>query len=144
MRCGGNNKKTKKNKKNGKSSKSAVKDRCGPGTGTRCGGHKKNAAQKRQDKRDEQRRKKGISRTDDMAHRERERKHAQANNRMNDRADPYEPGFGDRDYARKRENKRAYRCRMFGEDCDWKALDWDNNDKAYDYDHVHDEHYPDV
>ena len=108
-------------------------------------GYKKNAAQKRQDKRDEQRHKRGVFRTEEMAHRERERKHAQANNRGNDRVDPYEPGFGYDDYALERENKRAYRCRVYGwrEDCYWHALDLDPRDRAFDYDHVHDVHYPD-
>lgn len=118
---------------------------CGVGTGMRCPGSngKLNAAQKRQNKRDERRRKNGIHRTDQMAHRERERKHAQANNRGNARADPYEPGFGDRQYAHKREHNRASRCKKYGlpEDCGWKALDYDFGDDDYDYDHVHKKHY---
>lgn len=108
---------------------------------------KLNAAQKRQNNRDERRRKRGIHRTDADAHRERDRKHAQANNRGNPRADPYEPGYGDTQYAHKREDSRAARCRRYGlpEDCGWKALDYDsprNGHGGRDYDDVHKKHYP--
>lgn len=60
---------------------------------------KKNAAQKRQDQRDERRHKTNPHRTQEEEDRERERKHRHGQNRRS-RADPYEPGYGDTKYAK--------------------------------------------
>lgn len=109
---------------------------------------KKNAAQKRQDNRDERRQRWGIHRTDGDAHRERDRKHTQANNRGRPQVDPYEPNYGDTNYALKRERARDSRCKRFGraEDCGWAALDYDWPNYGHggnDRDFVHGTHYPD-
>ena len=114
---------------------------------THDGTPKKNAAQKRQDQRTERRRKRGVHRTEEMAMAERERKHRQGNDRLNDAADPWEPGFGDPNYALELEMERAYLCRMYGleEDCNWHALDYDwpnDGHGGYDQDFIHGEHYP--
>jgi hypothetical protein len=106
-----------------------------------------NAAQKRQENRDSRRRRWGIHRTDADAHRERERKHAQANNRGRDEVDPYEPGHGDKNYALNREIERDSRCQEYGlaEDCGWAALDYDWPNGGHggrDRDFVHGTHYP--
>lgn len=104
-----------------------------------------NAAQKRQEQRDYRRDVWGRTRTDAEAHAERERKHRQGNDRGNQAADPYEPGYGDTNYAHKREHKRASKCANLGIDCDWEALDYDlprGGHGGYDYDSIHNEHYP--
>jgi hypothetical protein len=108
---------------------------------------KLNAAQKRQNNRDNKRRNRGVIRDKLKADKERNRKHAQANNRGNNRADPYEPEYGDTEYAHKREHLREARCKETGllKDCGWKALDYDstnNGHGGYDQDYVHNKHYP--
>ncbi|KAL3785019.1 hypothetical protein HJC23_007940 [Cyclotella cryptica] len=114
-------------------------------TGNRMLWNKLNAAQKRQDQRDYRRRKWGVTRTEAEAYAERVRKHRQGNDRGNQAADPNEPGYGDTNYARKRESNRAWRCTNLGIDCNWAALDYDwprNGHGGNDYDEIHDQHYP--
>ena len=104
---------------------------------------KLNAAQKRQINRDRRRRKKGIKRTTAMDRKERLRKHNQAINRKNPRADPYQPRQGDDLYLIHRERARARACRNNpgGWACGWRAADWDPIEGNWDRDYKHNRHY---
>lgn len=68
-----------------------------------------NAAQKRQFRRDKRREKTNPFRTQREERAERWRKHQQAINRGNDRADPYEPKHGGRNFMRARRNGKNYK-----------------------------------
>ena len=120
---------------------------------------KYNAAQKRQNQRDRRRFNPNHpnynpNRNQWDEDRERWRKHKQAANIGRPRKDPYEPNYGNRYYARKREVARSNRCSgtggLFGggRDCRYVALRYDvnagpgsQNHGERDYDPIHDKDY---
>lgn len=78
-----------------------------------------NAAQKRQDKRDRRRHNTNPYRTQHEEHAERWRKHRQAENRGNSRADPYEPAHGGRAYMRHRKNGKNWKKNLSSNPHSW-------------------------
>ena len=71
---------------------------------------KKNAAQKRQEKRDRRRRKDNPNRSQREEDRERKRKYSQSKSRGKPCADPSQPGCGNRNFDRNREERRSRNC----------------------------------
>lgn len=100
---------------------------------------KLSAAQKRQNQRDYRRQFTNPFRTEAEEHAERQRKHEQG--LLDPARDPDNRQFGFHEYAFYREQDRADRCTRTGRGCNYHALDWDNQDKRYDYDPWHGEHY---
>eukprot|EP00804_Cyclotella_cryptica_P026924 CCRYP_014768-RB/>CCRYP_014768-RB protein AED:0.27 eAED:0.28 QI:0/0/0.5/1/0/0.5/2/244/141 len=84
---------------------------------------KMTAAQKRQQQRDKRRNKLDPDRLDAQNWNERVRKYNQAKNTDRPWADPYNPNYGEANYAGNRESYRRWRCEKTGRDCNWKALD---------------------
>ena len=77
-----------------------------------------------------------------MDRKERLRKHNQAINRNNPRADPNQPGQGDNLYLIHRERARARDCRRNGGwACGWHAADYDPVEGNWDRDIKHNRHY---
>lgn len=100
---------------------------------------KLSAAQKRQNQRDYRRQFTNPFRTEAEENAERQRKHQQGI--FDPKRDPDNRQFGFHEYAFYREQDRADRCTRTGRGCNYHALDWDNQDKRYDYDPWHGEHY---
>lgn len=78
---------------------------------------KKNAAQKRQEKRDRRRRKDNPNRSQREEDRERKRKYSQSKSRGKPCADPSQPGCGNRNFDRNREERRSRNCSKYNEGC---------------------------
>ncbi len=72
-----------------------------------------NAAQKRQEQRDNRRRYTNPYRTQDEERSERWRKHTQGQNRGNSRVDPYEPAHGGHAYSHHRQNGKQWKKNDF-------------------------------
>lgn len=104
------------------------------------GVYKLTAAQKRQKQRDERRKRLHPNRTFEEERAERRRKDRQAENRGTPRGDPYHREFGDRDFAWNREVDREMDCYLYGRNCDYHALEYDNLDRRWDWDPLHDEY----
>lgn len=78
-----------------------------------------------------------------MDRRERLRKHNQAINRNNDRADPNQPDQGDELYLIHREKAREKDCEEHPGSwaCGWHAADWDPVERNWDRDYRHNRHF---
>eukprot|EP01083_Nonionella_stella_P119391 356850_1 len=109
-------------------------------------GGKYNAPQKRQTQRDQNRFNPNHpsfnpNRNQWEEDHERERKHIQAQVSGRPRRDPYEPNYGNKYYARKREVARQNRFDATGRDGGYHALSWNGNDQAFDIDRIHNRDY---
>jgi len=104
--------------------------------------NKKPASRKRQENRDRKRQRTDKDRSQEAANRERNRKSRQAENRGNDKVDPYhdngKKGRNNRseadNWARSREAKRIAQCERDGTSCNYSTPDGQCYDDCLDFD----------